>query len=74
MEYRGLGTSGLNLSVAGLGCNNFGGRIDFGATQRVIHKALDLGVTGADGGEKSTGQNQSLKSEALALGPPPDIW
>jgi aryl-alcohol dehydrogenase-like predicted oxidoreductase len=31
--------------VVGLGCNNFGGRIDFEATKGVVHKALDLGVT-----------------------------
>ncbi len=30
---------------SGLGCNNFGGRIDFAATRAVVHKALDLGVT-----------------------------
>jgi aryl-alcohol dehydrogenase-like predicted oxidoreductase len=44
MEFRELGNSGLRVSVAGLGCNNFGGRIDFEATRRVVHKALDLGV------------------------------
>ncbi len=33
------------MSALGLGCNNFGGRIDFAATQRVVHKALDLGIT-----------------------------
>ena len=44
MEFRPLGSSGIDVSVAGLGCNNFGGRIDFDATRRVIHKALDLGV------------------------------
>lgn len=44
MEFRDLGSSGLRVSVAGLGCNNFGGRIDFEATARVVHKALDLGI------------------------------
>ncbi len=33
------------MSAVGLGCNNFGGRIDFAATQKVVHKALDLGIT-----------------------------
>ena len=28
MEYRSLGRSGLQVSVAGLGCNNFGMVID----------------------------------------------
>jgi aryl-alcohol dehydrogenase-like predicted oxidoreductase len=46
MQQRNLGTSGLAVSVVGLGCNNFGGsRIDLEASRKVIHKALDLGIT-----------------------------
>ncbi len=45
MEHRNLGRSGLRVSAIGLGCNNFGGRIDLDATRAVIHKALDVGVT-----------------------------
>jgi aryl-alcohol dehydrogenase-like predicted oxidoreductase len=45
MEIRNLGQSGLRVSSIGLGCNNFGGRIDETATKAVIHKALDLGIT-----------------------------
>jgi aryl-alcohol dehydrogenase-like predicted oxidoreductase len=45
MEQRSVGRSGLKVSAVGLGCNNFGGRTDFAATQRVVHRALDLGVT-----------------------------
>ncbi len=45
MEQRNLGKSGLRVSAVGLGCNNFGGRLDSGATRRVVHKALDLGIT-----------------------------
>ena len=45
MEERNLGKSGLKVSLVGLGCNNFAGRIDFEATKRVVHKALDLGIT-----------------------------
>ena len=45
MEQRNLGKSGLQVSVVGLGCNNFGGRIDLAATRKVVHKALDLGIT-----------------------------
>ncbi len=37
--------SGIKVSAVGLGCNNFGRRTDFEATQRVVHRALDLGVT-----------------------------
>jgi aryl-alcohol dehydrogenase-like predicted oxidoreductase len=45
LEQRNLGKSGLRVSVVGLGCNNFGGRIDREATRMVVHKALDLGIT-----------------------------
>jgi aryl-alcohol dehydrogenase-like predicted oxidoreductase len=45
MEYRNLGKSGLRVSVVGLGCNNFGGRIDLEAARKVVHRALDLGIT-----------------------------
>ena len=45
MEYRKLGDSGLKVSLAGLGCNNFGMRIDAEATRAVVHRALDEGVT-----------------------------
>ena len=45
MEMRTLGTSGPAVSLVGLGCNNFAGRIDFAATEAVVEKALELGVT-----------------------------
>lgn len=44
MEYRYLGRSGLQVSLVGIGCNNFGGRIDYEATEAVVNRALDLGV------------------------------
>ena len=42
---RKIGNSGLQVSVVGLGCNNFGARTDFAGTQSVVRKALDLGIT-----------------------------
>jgi aryl-alcohol dehydrogenase-like predicted oxidoreductase len=45
MEIRNLGKSGLRVSVVGLGCNNFGGRIDLAATRAVVDKAFDCGIT-----------------------------
>ena len=45
MTLRRLGHSGLQVSVVGLGCNNFGGRTDFEGTRKVVHKAIDLGIT-----------------------------
>jgi aryl-alcohol dehydrogenase-like predicted oxidoreductase len=56
MRTRTIGS--LEVSVVGLGCNNFGGRIDARATDAVVHAALDAGVTLFDtadvyGGTKS---------------------
>lgn len=45
MEIRNLGKSGLRVSAIGLGCNNFGARINLEQTRAVIHKAFDLGIT-----------------------------
>src|SRR5215470_7951313 len=45
MEIRNLGGSGLRVSAVGMGCNNFGQRIDLEASRKVIHKAIDLGIT-----------------------------
>jgi aryl-alcohol dehydrogenase-like predicted oxidoreductase len=44
MKYRRLGRSGLELSAVGLGTNNFGARIDYQQTDRVIHQAVEIGV------------------------------
>ena len=44
MLKRRLGSSPLEVSIVGLGGNNFGGRIDFAATNRVVHKAIELGI------------------------------
>jgi aryl-alcohol dehydrogenase-like predicted oxidoreductase len=43
METRNIGT--LPASVIGLGCNNFGGRIDEAASRAVVDAALDAGIT-----------------------------
>ena len=58
MKMRRLGTSGLKVSEVGLGCNNFGMRIDQAATQGVVDAALEAGITFFDtadiyGGTKS---------------------
>jgi aryl-alcohol dehydrogenase-like predicted oxidoreductase len=45
LKLRRLGRSGLEVSLLGLGCNNFGGRTDFEASRAVIHRAMDLGIT-----------------------------
>ena len=45
MRRREIGSSGIEVPVVGLGCNNFGGRIDEAAARAVIDAALDAGVT-----------------------------
>ena len=42
MEYRDIGS--LSVSVVGLGCNNFGRRIDAEASRTVVHAAIDAGI------------------------------
>jgi aryl-alcohol dehydrogenase-like predicted oxidoreductase len=60
VQYRTLGRSGLKVSIAGLGCNNFGMRIDQDRTNEVVNAALESGITFFDtariyGGGKSEG-------------------
>jgi aryl-alcohol dehydrogenase-like predicted oxidoreductase len=45
MKTRKLGHSALEVSLVGLGCNNFGARIDDEAARKVVHAALDAGIT-----------------------------
>lgn len=45
MEIRNLGTSGLRVSVVGLGCNNFGVRLDLDRSRAVVDAAIDHGIT-----------------------------
>lgn len=64
MEYRNLGDSGLKVSLAGLGCNNFGMTIDYGSSEPVIRAAVDAGINffdtadcyGAGGSEEFLGR------------------
>ena len=48
MEYRQLGKSGLQVSVIGLGTNNFGRRVDAKGTDTVVSHALDVGINTID--------------------------
>jgi aryl-alcohol dehydrogenase-like predicted oxidoreductase len=45
MSYRRLGTSGLVVSVVGIGCNNFGRKLDAAGTRAVVDAAFDAGIT-----------------------------
>ncbi|OQW56357.1 MAG: aldo/keto reductase [Proteobacteria bacterium SG_bin9] len=68
MDIRNLGSSGLRVSAVGLGCNNFGVRIDLEASRKVIHKALDLGVTLLDTADIYAGRGGSEKVLGEVLG------
>jgi aryl-alcohol dehydrogenase-like predicted oxidoreductase len=67
MRYRRLGDSGLTVSVVGLGCNNFGNRLDLDGTKQVVHAALDAGVTLLDTADVygDRGGSESLLGEVL---------
>lgn len=66
MEYRNVGRSGLQVSVVGLGCNNFGMRIDAEAAQAVVDRAIDEGITFFDTAEMyGRGASEQMLGKAL---------
>lgn len=66
MNHRRLGRSGLTVSVVGLGCNNFGGRLDAKGTRGVVDAALEAGITLFDTSDSySDGQSEAFLAEAL---------
>jgi aryl-alcohol dehydrogenase-like predicted oxidoreductase len=66
MRDHPLGRSGLSVSAIGLGCNNFGGRLDRDGTRAVIDAALDAGITFLDTANiYSAGASERLIGEAL---------
>lgn len=76
----------LEVSVAGLGCNNFGMRIDEAGARAVVDAALDAGVTHFDtadlyGGGKSeeflgvalgSRRDEAIVATKFGMRPPPD--
>ena len=67
MRYRSLGKSGLVVSVAGLGGNNFGRRLDVAATRAVVDAAMDAGITLLDTAESyGAGRSEEILGEVLA--------
>src|SRR5215470_17043433 len=76
MKKRKLGGSALEVSVVGLGGNNFGGRIDFAASRGVVGKAIELGINLIDtadsygdkgGSEEWLGRILGEKRKAIVL-------
>jgi aryl-alcohol dehydrogenase-like predicted oxidoreductase len=67
MRYRSLGHSGLVVSVAGLGGNNFGRRLDADATRAVVDAAIDAGITLIDTSDTyGAGRSEEILGEVLA--------
>jgi aryl-alcohol dehydrogenase-like predicted oxidoreductase len=64
MAYRHLGSSGLVVSVVGLGGNNFGRRIDLEATRKVVDAALEVGITLIDTADVY-GESETFLGEIL---------
>lgn len=68
MEIRNLGRSGLRVSLVGLGCNNFGMRLDEAETATVVHAAMDAGITLFDTADMYGGRGNSERFVGKALG------
>jgi aryl-alcohol dehydrogenase-like predicted oxidoreductase len=76
LPTRPLGDSGIEVSVVGLGCNNFGRRVDLEGTRAVVDAALENGVTffdtadiygGSGGSEELLGQVLEGRRDRVVL-------
>jgi len=75
MRSRPLGQSGLLVSVVGLGCNNFGSRLDVDGTRAVVGAAIDAGITlfdtsdtyGLGGSERVLGEILGSRRDQVVL-------
>lgn len=67
LSTRRLGDSGLEVSAVGIGCNNFGRRLDLEGTAAVLEAALAEGVTFFDTADiyGGAGASEALMGEAL---------
>ena len=67
MRYRPLGDSGLLVSVVGLGCNNFGRRLDLAGSRAVVDAAVEAGITLLDTADiYGDGRSEEILGEILA--------
>ena len=76
LPTRCLGDSGLVVSAVGLGCNNFGGRLDLDRTAAVLEAAIEAGITlfdtadiygGGGGSERLMGEVLEGRGERFVL-------
>ncbi len=67
LPTRTLGDSGLEVSVVGLGCNQFGRRLDLAGTRAVVDAALEQGMTLLDTADVyGRGKSEEYLGELLA--------
>jgi len=68
MELRKLGPTGLQVSLVGLGCNNFGRRCDAETTRAVVDRALEVGINFFDTADiYGRGQSEEFLGKALGV-------
>src|SRR5262249_2508309 len=68
MQKRRLGKSSFEVSVVGLGCNNFG-VLDVASSRKVIDRAIDLGITLFDTADVYGNRGGSEEQLGQILGP-----
>jgi len=66
MEYRQLGTSGVRISVIGMGTNRFGSVVEQNQVNTIIDRAIELGINFIDTADVYTG-SESEKTLGIAL-------
>ncbi len=68
MEFKSLGGSGIEVSVVGIGCNNFGRRINDAESRAVVLDALETGINFFDTAENyGDGQSEIFLGKALGV-------
>ena len=75
MRLQELGPSGIRVSRVGLGCNNFGGRLDLEQTRQVVEAALEAEITfldtadiyGGSGSERFLGEILAGRRDHVVL-------
>jgi aryl-alcohol dehydrogenase-like predicted oxidoreductase len=68
MQKRQVGRSGLKVTTVGLGCNNFGWKIDQAASNKVVAEALELGINLFDTADRygtTAGESEIVLGKAL---------
>ena len=66
LQKRQIGS--LEVSIVGIGCNNFGGRIDEARTREIIDAALDQGINFFDTADMyAEGRSEEAPAEGIQL-------